>query len=289
VPARTAGALDATSGGRRPVPLAGLAAALATARSGSSGALRGRRLVGLALLVYMPVVVQTIILIWGEGRGSAFNNFAAVVTNVYLRVILPLAVIFLGTGAFGDEWEGGTACYLVGAPMRRRQIVAGRWLAATCRALLLALPAIVLVYVLSVVRFDGALANYAGDLCWVLLAVTLVIMGYSAVFSFIGLTLRRSVMTSLIVVLIFEGLVGNLPRLFAIFSLGYHARSLLYETTGHTAFAPPRFGMDEVQSTSAPLSVAVMLAVAVGFLALSTWMLRKKQFTGDAQTEGAAG
>jgi hypothetical protein len=96
-------------------------------------------------------------------------------------------------------------------------------------------------------------------------------------------------MTSLIVVLIFEGLVGNLPRLFAIFSLGYHARSLLYETTGHTAFAPPRFGMDEVQSTSAPLSVAVMLAVAVGFLALSTWMLRKKQFTGDAQTEGAAG
>jgi hypothetical protein len=61
VPARTAGALDATSGGRRPVPLAGLAAALATARSGSSGALRGRRLVGLALLVYMPVVVQTML------------------------------------------------------------------------------------------------------------------------------------------------------------------------------------------------------------------------------------
>ncbi|MHC5212189.1 MAG: ABC transporter permease [Planctomycetota bacterium] len=282
-------ATDATSGGRRPAPPTGLAAVLATARSGSSGALRGRRLIGLVLLVYMPVVVQTIILIWGKGRGSAFNSFAEVVTNAYLRVILPLTVIFLGTGAFGDEWEGGTACYLVGAPMRRRLIVTGRWLAATCRGLLLALPAIVLVYALSLVRFEGALANYLGDLAWVLLAVSLVIMGYSAVFAFLGLTLRRSVMTSLIVVLIFEGLVGNLPRLFAIFSLGYHARSLLYETTGHKAFEPPRFGMDEVQSTPAPISVAVMLLVVVIFIALATWALRRKQFTGDAQTEGASG
>jgi ABC-2 type transport system permease protein len=281
--------MDPTSGGRRPPPPAPLAAARAVARSGSSGALRGRRLLGLLLLVYMPVLVQTIILIWGEGRGSAFNSFAGVVTNAYLQVILPLAVIFLGTGAFGDEWEGGTACYLVGAPMRRRLIVTGRWLAASARALLLALPAIVLLYVLSLVRFEGALLNYAGDLLWVLLAVSLVILGYSAVFVFIGLTLRRSVMTSLIVVLIFEGLIGNLPRLFAIFSLGYHARSLLWETTGHRAFEPPRFGMDEVQSTSAPESVAVMLLVVLLFLALATWMLRRKQFTGDAQSEGAAG
>jgi ABC-2 type transport system permease protein len=280
---------DATSGGRRPVPPGGLSAVLSVARSGSSGALRGRRLVGLALLVYMPVVVQTIILIWGKGRGSAFNSFAQVVTNAYLRVIVPLTVIFLGTGAFGDEWEGGTACYLVGAPMRRRLIVTGRWLACTARALLLALPAIVLVYALSLVRFEGALANYLPDLLWVLLAVTLVIMGYSAVFTFLGLTLRRSVMTSLIVVLIFEGLVGNLPRLFAIFSLGYHARSILWETTGHTAFEPPRFGMDDVQSTPALLSAAVMLAVVAAFIALATWALRRKQFTGDAQSEGASG
>jgi hypothetical protein len=115
---------------RRPTPPTGWAAVSAAAGSCSAGALRGKRLVGLLALVGLPVVVQLVLLVWGQGRGSAFAAFAAAVDHSYLRAIIPLVLIFLGTAAFGDEWDSGTANYMVGAPIGRGLIVVGRFVTA---------------------------------------------------------------------------------------------------------------------------------------------------------------
>src|SRR5215510_6151465 len=133
---------------RRPPPPTGLAAVRAAAASCSAGALRGKRLLGLLALVGLPIVVQLVLLVWGGGRGTAFAAFAALVDHSYLRAIIPLVLIFLGTAAFGDEWDGGTANYMVGAPISRGLIVVGRYLAAVRRALLLVLPALLLLYLM---------------------------------------------------------------------------------------------------------------------------------------------
>ena len=276
------------SGPRRPVAPTGLAAALAVARSGS-GALRGKRRLGMLALVGVPVLIQVIVLIWGSGRGTAFNNFVKLVDLTYLRIVAPLVLIFVGTAAFGDEWEGGTACYLLGAPIRRSVLVLGRWGVAAARALVLLLPAILALYVLCLLPFEGAMVNYLGELGAVLLATTLMSLAYAAVFVFLGLALKRSVMTAFIVVLVFEGLIGSLPYGFGILSLGFHARNLVWQLTGHEGFRPPTFGMVINEPISAASSVLFsVLAGVLLFLLLSIWVLRRKQFGGDAGGDGAS-
>jgi hypothetical protein len=165
--------------------------------------------------------------------------------------------------------------------------VLGRWGAAAARALALLLPAIVALYVLCLVPFEGAMANYVGELGAVLLATTLMCLGYSAMFVFLGLALKRPVMTAFIVVLVFEGLIGNLPYGFGILSLGFHARNLVWRLTSHEGFRPDDFGLPVSEPISATSSVLFMLLAGVAlFLLLSVWVLRRKQFSGGVQADG---
>ncbi len=281
----------------RPASPRGLAAVIASARTASAGALRGRRLLGLCALSAVPVLIQLAILLWGRSRGEGFASFVRVVDTAYLRIIVPITLVFLGTAAFGDEWEGGTACYVVGTPVPRSMLVIGRWIVSFARGLILLAPSLVLVYVLAEMRDlrSGGMAMGANlpNLLWTLVGVGLVVFGYAAVFLLIGLVLRRSVMVSLIFVMFFEGFVSNLPHGFAVLSLSYHARNLLYRMTGALGFKPLELGnmhghgevLPTEPASSAMDSVTFIVVYTALMLALATWLLRRKEFTGGAGAE----
>ena len=273
---------------RRPTPPTGWTAVSAAAGSCSAGALRGKRLLGLLALTGLPIVVQLVLLLWGEGRGSAFAAFAMHVDHHYMRAIIPLVLIFLGTAAFGDEWDGGTANYMVGAPISRGLVVAGRYLAAVRRALLLVLPALLLLYVMCLLPHEGAIAFYFADGLVVLAVVALTILAYSAVFLFLGLWLRRSIISSFIYVLVFEGLIGNLPSGFASLSISFHARNLLWRATDEPAFRPEllqELGLEPPSSTVSLVTLTVFMAL---FLFLAARVLARKEFTGSGQQAESA-
>lgn len=272
---------------RRPVPPVGWPAISAAASSCSAGALRGRRLIGLIALTGLPLVAQLAFLVWGGGRGTAFASFAQKV-DIYLRVIVPLTLIFLGTAAFGDEWDMGTANYLVLTPLPRGAMVLGRFLAAARRALLLVLPSLAVLYVLCVAPHEGALAYYAVDSVWVLGIVALAILAYSAIFLFLGLWLRRSIMSAFIYWLIFDGLVGSLPSGFATVSVGFHARNLLWRATTDSAFQPQMLQSLGLQPPSATVSLLTLSAFIAGFLLLCARELKRKEFTGSGQQADSA-
>lgn len=261
---------------------------MAAAASCSAGALRGRRLVGLSLLVGMPLLIQLFVLIFSPGTGSSFYVFAEVVDNGYLRVIIPLALIFLGTAALGDEWEGGTASYVVGAPIARGHIVVGRWITSALRALALVLPALLVLFTINMIPHGGVFTEYLSTLMWVLVAVSLLSLGYTAVFLYLGLALKRSVMSSLVYVLVFEGLIGNLPHGFAMVSMSFQARNLVWRMTDYDTFHPPDFGV-VTEPITAMQSLLTIVAFIVGFLLLSTWTLKRKEVTGSTQGESSAG
>jgi hypothetical protein len=137
------------------------------------------------------------------------------------------------------------------------------------------------------------MAGNLPTLLWTLAGVGLVSLGYSAVFVAIGLSLRRSVMTSVIYVLFFEGFVSSLPHGFAVLSLSYHARNLVYQMTDELGFKPLELGNVTVPgadvstdpATSVLYSVTFIVlytAVALGF---ATWMLRRKEFSGGVGAE----
>jgi len=277
----------------RPATPTGLAAILAASASGSAGALRGKRLLGLAVLVGFPLLIQLIVLIFSEGSGSSFTVFANIVDTAYLRVIIPLALIFLGTAALGDEWEGGTASYVVAAPIARGHIVVGRWITSAHRALILIVPALLVLFTMCMIPHAETFADYASvylsRLVWALVAVSLVSLGYTAVFLFFGLALKRSVMTSLVYVLVFEGLIGNLPHGFATLSMSFHARNLIWRMTEYEVFQPPTFGIVDAAPITAVQSVLTIVIWTVATLVLSTWLLKRKEVTGSTQGETSDG
>jgi ABC-2 type transport system permease protein len=272
----------------RPAPPRGWAAVRAADRSCSAGALRGRRLLGLGALVGLPILVQLALLVWGEGRGSSFANFSMQVSAFYLRIILPLALIFLGTAAFGDEWEGGTANYVIGTPVPRGLLVLGRYLASVRRALVLVLPVLAVLYLLCVAPHEGAFSHYLPDAGAVLLFTTLGILAYCAVFVCLGLWLKRSIMSAFIYVLVFEGLLGNLPSGFASLSISFHARNLMWRATDDPGFRPELLQQLGLEPPTATVSLVTLVVFVVVFLSLSTVLLGRKEFTGSGQQADAA-
>ncbi len=274
------------SAARRPAPLRGFAAVKAVARGTTSGRLKGGRLWLLVILLGLPLVVQLLILIFGEGRGSSFASFIETVDAAYFQFGLPLALIFLGTAALGDEWEGGTAFYLLGLPLPRWSIVVGRWLVSAARALMLVVPALAALFVLALAPHDGALAHYFPVFLWVLLGAVLMSLGYGAIFLCLGLALRRPVLAAFIVYMV-ERFVSVLPRGLAKLALSYHVRNLLYLGTGE--FELQLAAATNIESTPAWQSVLSICIYMAASLFLATWLLRRKEFTGSIAPPESSG
>jgi ABC-type transport system involved in multi-copper enzyme maturation permease subunit len=266
---------------RRPTPPTGLAAVRAAVRATSSGRLTGGRLVLVALFLGLPILIQFLVLTFGEGRGTAFPHFIEILQEGYWGFGLPLTLIFLSTAALGDEWEEGTAFYLLGLPLPRGAIVLGRWLVSIGRALAFVVPSVLLLYVLCLVSHEGALAHYLGELFWVLVGTILLGAGYGSVFLCIGLALRRPVLAAFIVYM-FELFVSYLPRGFATLALSYHVRNLMWLKTGQEGFAAMSFQTGGIDVSTPAWQSLMSIALYVGiFLAFSTWLLRRKEFSGS--------
>lgn len=267
----------------------GFAATRVVMRTNTTGAPRGRRLVGLLLLVWIPVILQIVALSLSDSaRAHGFSSFARGVNGQYILFILPLTMIFLGTASFGDEWAGGTAHYVVGMPVSRAALVLGRWAAAVRRGLFLVLPPVLAKFLLSMVGFHEALTHYLPELLSTMLALSWLTMAYAAVFLLFGVFLRRAVMVSFIYVFVLEMLTAFLPQNFATFSMGFHARNILFHLTGNEGYRLRTTNLMDVEPMAAGWSVAWIGVMGALALFLSTWALRRKECGGEATAADAA-
>ncbi|MFT7461993.1 MAG: ABC-type transport system involved in multi-copper enzyme maturation permease subunit [Pseudohongiellaceae bacterium] len=271
---------------RRPAPPTGFTAVHIALATATAGALKGRRLLGMLALMGLPMVIVALRALLAEGgRGTGFASFAFVVIHIYGTLLLPMSLIWMGTGAFGDEWAGGTAHYVAGVPLPRWSLVFGRWLATVRRALCFVLPAIVVVFFLCVLPYEGGVQEYAGDLGWVLVVLTLMCMAYSALFVCLGLLLKRAVIMSLCYVFAVEAAISNLPQAFASLSMSFHGRNLLWQITGRDDFQPALMGDGgpfDAEPHSITVSVIAMLIMVAMTLIIATVALWKKECGGGA-------
>ena len=279
------------SSSRRLPPPRGLRAVRVASKCSMGGPVRGKRLLGLIAVVGLPVLLQMAFLAFGEGRGMAFKQFITWLDSVYLGKAIPLLTIFVGTAAFGDEWEAGTAPYFVGLPLPRWTLIIGRWLAVVGRSLPFVFGALGLLYVLCVMSFDGALSYHLGGFFRIALGLTLLIAAYSATFLLFGLALRHAIVTSMIFVVVTEWFLANLPFSLALISPGFHARNLISQWTGEMSLQTWSSGLG-AEPVAGWTSVLMMVAWTVLFLFASVVVLHRKESTGKgggAAEEGSAG
>ena len=170
-------------------------------------ALLGRRRFYL-LLAFPVLLIGLVGLITALTDGDAAY---AIVPNLGYPLVLPLVAILAASAVLGPEVDDGSIVYLLSKPVNRYGIAISKWLVALGATLIAgALP----ILVAALIAGDSTRATA--------LFVGAVVAGtaYSALFLAISAITRHAVIASLMFVLIWESLLGNLFSGIAWLSIG---------------------------------------------------------------------
>lgn len=210
-----------------------------------------------------------------ESAGELANRFAMVFQTLGLRTTLFFGCVVLFTGLFRGEILERTLHYYLLAPLDRRILLFGKYLAGVLAAALLFGSSLVVQLALLYLpsrSFDGAtlllsaatLKLAASYLLVVLMACT----GYGALFVYLSFAFRNPVVPAA-AVLGWEGINFLLPATLKRISVVHYLQSLCPVPVSAGPFSLPS------EPTAGWLSVVAVLALAVGLLVLAARRLAR--------------
>ena len=259
----------------RPVPF--LRSAKAVFDLALEGMLWSRRSLFMAVLLALPVVFAVFYRVMLAARMPARitpgDLYGVVVAFFYVRNALPLAALFYASSLIADEVEAKTITYLLTRPIRRSAILFGKFAAYCATTLALALPGLVVTFFLLMTQ-QGRKGVSAGatDLVRDLGVMALALLAYGALFTLLGVLLKRPLLAGLLFLYGWE-MLANLPGWAPRFTLTAWLRSLLRHR-------PAGEGIGEAfaQALPAGLSLAVLAAIIVMSLSLAAWIFARRQY-----------
>jgi ABC-2 type transport system permease protein len=262
----------------RPVPFA--RAARAMFDLALDGMVWSRRSVLIALLMGLPVVLAVVYRAFLVSRIASqvgpHDLYGWLVVVYYLRFAVPIAALFYATALVADEVDGKTLTYLLTRPVRREAILAGKFAAYVATTLSLALPAVVLTFfILMTARGRAGLGGAVPDLLRDLGVLALALLAYGALFTLMGVLLKRPVIPGLLFLFIWE-FMANLPGYLPRFTLTAYLRSLIRHR-------PAEEGVSEIfgQVLPAALSLEVLAGAVLVFLAAAAWIFSTREYVMD--------
>jgi len=262
----------------RPVPFA--PAARAVFDLALEGMVWSRRSLLMAVLLGLPIVFaivyRAVLAAHIPPRVTPFDLYGAVVVFYYLRNVLPLAALFYATALIADEVEGKTLTYLLTRPVRREAIIAGKFAAYVATTLSLALPAVVLTFfILLTSRGRVGLGGAVPDLLRDLGVLALALLAYGALFTLLGVLLKRPMIPGLLFLFVWE-LIANLPGYLPRFTLTAYLRSLVRHR-------PAEEGISEIFGQILPtaLCLEVLAGAVLVCLAAAAWIFSTREYVMD--------
>ena len=241
------------------------------------GMVWSRRSFMMAVLLGLPVVFALIyrfaLVTHVPPKLGGFDLYGLIVAVYYVRNVLPLAALFYATSLVADEVEGKTLTYLLTRPIRRESILAGKFAAYVVTTLCLTLPATVITFFLLVTArgFAGTGAAVP-DLFRDMGAITLTLVAYGALFTLLGVVLRRPVIPGLLFLFVWE-LVANLPGYMPRFTITAYLRSLL-------SHRPADEGIAEIFGQVLPtaLCLVTLSGLFIVFMVAAVWIFSRREY-----------
>jgi ABC-2 type transport system permease protein len=160
-------------------------------------ALLGRRRFYL-LLAFPALLIGLVALVTALTDGDAAYG---ILPNLGYPLVLPLVAILAASSVLGPEVDDGSIVYLLSKPVNRHGVAVSKWLVAL-GATLVAGALSILVAALMTGDSTRAVALFV--------AAAVAGTAYSALFLAISAVTRHAVIASLMFVLIWESLLGNL-------------------------------------------------------------------------------
>ncbi len=169
--------------------------------------------------------------------------------------VLPLTTLMLGTSAIGDEIEDGTVIYLLTKPIDRWQILAPKIAAAWLLASILLVPLALIAFLIALDGADRAV------LFAVAASLLVGSLAYTTVFVLLSVATNRALITGLIYVFLWEGVISGI---FA----GTRYLSIRHYVLGLAGWAGGA-QMDDLNAyvggvTALALTAAVIVACLIG-------------------------
>jgi ABC-type transport system involved in multi-copper enzyme maturation permease subunit len=236
-----------------------------------------RRSLLMALFLGLPVVFgilyRVMLVTRLSPRVSPFDLYAAIVAVYYVRNLLPLAALFYATALIADEVDGKTLTHLLTRPIPRAAILLGKFAAYLATTLTFTLPTVVVTFFLLLTARGGTgLSAAVPDLFRDMGVMILALLAYGALFTLLGVLLRRPVIPGLLFLFGWE-LLALLPGYLPRFTITAWLRSLM-------THRPAEEGLGGLfaQVLPAGQSLGVLAALIVCGLGLSLWIFSTREY-----------
>ena len=215
-----------------------------------------RRTLLMLAFVLLPVGIAVLYRINGHNVDHSRWTASVLEARLLVGTFLPLCALIFGTAALGSEFEDGTAVYLLSKPIPRWRIIVSKLLVAWVATAALALLACLV---------SGAIAIRDVPDQGILLGFGVALIGgafvYCCLFVFLSVVTGRALITGLLYVFIWEGLITTLFSGTRVLSVRQYTLGLAKAISNTTT-----------QTFDAKLggSEAVILMVLVS--AIATWL-----------------
>ena len=241
------------------------------------GMIWSRRSLLMAILLGLPALFAVLYRALAASKGSPGTSpdelYGYIVALYSVRNVVPLAALFYATALIADEVEGKTLTYLLTRPVPRASILAGKFAAYIATTLSLALPAtVVTFFVLASAPGSEGVAAHVGDLFRDLAVIALALLSYGALFTLLGVVLRRPVIPGLLFLFVWE-LTANLPGYMPRLTLTAYLRSLLR----HRVAEDSVLGMP-IEVLPGPLCLAALGLSSAAFLGAALWIFSTREY-----------
>ncbi|MFW9904899.1 MAG: ABC transporter permease [Candidatus Thorarchaeota archaeon] len=198
-------------------------------------------------------------------------------TSIFNFLILPLICLILGISAISEEKENKTISQLLSRPVRREEIVLIKWITLLVIGITIACVDALIIYLgLCMIVNDYTILNLE-VLVGTWLFVGLWVAVYSTIFLFLGIVIDKNALGWGLAIAYFEAFFGQLIFGFAgggntIYSIANH----IYHVTAE--FFLPDYFEFSIPDFDPLTSLIVCIMLIVGFLLLSMFAMRRKDF-----------
>jgi ABC-2 type transport system permease protein len=236
---------------------------------------RGSRIWGFVLLFAAPAALALLVRRYDATYDPASQE-KLLVFGLVPQAIIPLTALLFASGLVRDDGEEQTLTYLLIRPVPR-------WMIYVVKALGTAL----VTSAFAAVFTTAALAAiYAGlpeyDAGWIVARAgvvaglsALALLDYIAVFGCLGLVTKRSLAVGVGYILLFEGLLANVPFLVRYGTVMFYNRVLGVRWLGVPG---ETWKIDLETAPGAAVCLLVLIGAAVFFIALGGWIFSTREF-----------
>jgi len=211
------------------------------------------RIIALTLLSSIAIVAG---FAHGASDTANLDDAVGMIAALGFAVVVPVVSLVFGGASIGDLREDKTLVYLWLRPIDRWPIVLGAALAAMTLTAPIALLPLLLGAVLTGVG--------SGIVVGTLLAGVVGVIAYVAVFTMLGVWLRRFIVWGLAYILIWEGFIAQAGPGVARVAIRKYTRSILVDRTGADL---------DLADFSLAVGIIVPLVIAVAAIVVAAWRL----------------